>query len=620
MPEIHNKTIHSFSSEDSQFPARNLLETKVTKKWKCQETGEKSCFVVLKLDEPRQISGIDIGNEHSGFIEVLVGNSKQDPPTFKEILLATSFMTIVEAKNGTNPHRVRCFTHSSLVESVAKEKCDLVKIVCTQPFNNKLKYGLSFVTLHTPENIEDDDQSPVKQLPLPVIKPEDSNEKRRKFGKFTLRASSGSDSDHEKEKKNPLSPFDRWKNLKNNPQEKKENVKSQFKTKIEENRKRIRTLPDSSDDEPPKPKVKSNRNRSLGLVYEDEDDEPNEMLQKKMDRDKKMKEKEQKTHLSLPIKRDKTPPRLNPTKSKFSSFISSDQPSTSKDVSPRKSSKPSTSPSKTPSNKSSNHQIKPKKISFKPFEKLLEGVTFAFSGYVNPERGILRQKAIDMGAKYRSDWDNNCTHLICAFNNTPKYHQVKGHGKIVTKRWIEACHNNKKRLPWRRFALDKEDINKSESEEEIHEIQNSAIVEPDSDDDMMVVDKRVENGNSEVKTNKVVIENDLRDVLEVSTDDEMNGNEPKVNSTQAENQVFKNKIFYLNEDLSATEIIKLKNQIQDMMGRVTENPRKATHIISASGKRLPRDFSGEVIKPLWVTECHELEALIPLTRYKLQSN
>ena len=31
---------------------------------------------------------------------------------------------------------------------------------------------------------------------------------------------------------------------------------------------------------------------------------------------------------------------------------------------------------------------------------------------------------------------------------------MKGKGKIVKKEWVERCHSERKRLPWRRFCLD----------------------------------------------------------------------------------------------------------------------------------------------------------------------
>ncbi|KAK1299486.1 hypothetical protein QJS10_CPB14g01154 [Acorus calamus] len=66
--------------------------------------------------------------------------------------------------------------------------------------------------------------------------------------------------------------------------------------------------------------------------------------------------------------------------------------------------------------------------------KLLDGVVFVLSGFINPERGVLRSQALDMGAEYRADWTSDCTLLICAFSNTPKFRQVEADcGTIVSK-------------------------------------------------------------------------------------------------------------------------------------------------------------------------------------------
>lgn len=72
--------------------------------------------------------------------------------------------------------------------------------------------------------------------------------------------------------------------------------------------------------------------------------------------------------------------------------------------------------SKRPSENENNNSSKRKKVKekvTKPFNKLLEGVTLVISGIKNPDRTELRTKALQMGAKYKPDWDDNsCTHLM----------------------------------------------------------------------------------------------------------------------------------------------------------------------------------------------------------------
>ena len=58
--------------------------------------------------------------------------------------------------------------------------------------------------------------------------------------------------------------------------------------------------------------------------------------------------------------------------------------------------------------------------------RLSQGCTVVLSGFMNPLRGKLRKTATDLGAKYQDDWEDSvCTHLIAAFENTPKVKQVK---------------------------------------------------------------------------------------------------------------------------------------------------------------------------------------------------
>ncbi|KAL3631843.1 hypothetical protein CASFOL_024827 [Castilleja foliolosa] len=102
------------------------------------------------------------------------------------------------------------------------------------------------------------------------------------------------------------------------------------------------------------------------------------------------------------------------------------------------------------------------------FSKLMEGIVFSLSGFVNPERGVLRSQMLEMGAEYKPDWNAKCTLLVCAFSNTPKFRQVKAEGgTIISKDWISECHNQKNLVdiepfllhagkPWRRQNISHE--------------------------------------------------------------------------------------------------------------------------------------------------------------------
>ena len=42
----------------------------------------------------------------------------------------------------------------------------------------------------------------------------------------------------------------------------------------------------------------------------------------------------------------------------------------------------------------------------------MKNIVFVLSGFRNPLRSELRNKATSMGAKYNDDWDEKCTHLM----------------------------------------------------------------------------------------------------------------------------------------------------------------------------------------------------------------
>ncbi|KAL8458143.1 hypothetical protein ACS0TY_035032 [Phlomoides rotata] len=109
------------------------------------------------------------------------------------------------------------------------------------------------------------------------------------------------------------------------------------------------------------------------------------------------------------------------------------------------------------------------------FARLMEGVVFVLSGFVNPDRGDLRSQMLEMGAEYQPDWNSNCTLLVSAYSNTPKSRQVKADGgTVISKDWISECYNQRKLVdiepfllhagkPWRRSHEAREDMKPSAS-------------------------------------------------------------------------------------------------------------------------------------------------------------
>lgn len=89
-------------------------------------------------------------------------------------------------------------------------------------------------------------------------------------------------------------------------------------------------------------------------------------------------------------------------------------PKKKKEAKPEKSPAPKNinSTKKLEDDKKSNDSKDKFSVARKPFNRLLEDVTFVISGYQNPLRAELRSKAVQMGAKYKANWDSTCTHLM----------------------------------------------------------------------------------------------------------------------------------------------------------------------------------------------------------------
>uniref|UniRef100_A0AAY4AC49 DNA repair protein XRCC1 n=1 Tax=Denticeps clupeoides TaxID=299321 RepID=A0AAY4AC49_9TELE len=374
MPEIKLKHVVSCSSEDYTHKADNLLSSDTYRKWKAARPGEKQISVIVQFEKEEQVHSIDLGNEGSAFIEVLVGHSTSVKEQDYEVLLVTSsFMSPSESRAGTNTNRVRIFGHNQLVNATAQQKWDRVKIICTQPYSKTIAYGVAFVKFHSPPDSGDPPASTPPKL--------------TKLGQFRVKEESPS--------KTPgLQPGSMFFNR-----------ESSSKTPTyRPHTLRLSWLPTASG----KRKFEFTKERK---------ESPAPPPSKKP------------SPIASPESSAGTPtPRAKPSTPKASPAQKSSDKRESL-------SKPSAKPEPKPRPKPKAEPSEPV-----PFNRILEGVVFVLSGFQNPFRGELRDKALAMGARYRPDWTPDSTHLICAFSNTPKYAQVKSAGGfIVRKEWVLDC-------------------------------------------------------------------------------------------------------------------------------------------------------------------------------------
>ncbi|XP_053658071.1 DNA repair protein XRCC1 [Anopheles marshallii] len=698
MPSVSIKAIESFSSEDPNYPASNLVKPG-NRKWKCRQAGEQQAFVVLRLGEPTQISGIDIGNEHAALIEVLVARSGPSNPPYSEILLATKFMNAVDSRNSTGTNGVQCFNSSALIPSVASEKWDLVKFICTQPFNSRVRYGLTFVALHTSSRTETKDRKSLvpekfqQQIQEEAIQPKPSV--GLNLGRFKLREESPDSDDA-----GFSNIFSRWKNNNaapsstsarsptvsalmrdsNTPKALEKNIPTPGSVRsVAKQRPKPQMFLDSDDEESDSKantSVKVNRNDE-SVLYDAEDEKPakkphdsarNEggIAKRQFTTSKpeannvaKVSSSKFKDFLNF-TGSDQQPKRNDERKNSSSTPVVARKPNHStsshldhKDA-PKKiidqarpplsiekqtvpSSKRLSSPTKSPGNHhdsttptmkkpkltivddDSDPEVR-KPVRYKPFGKLLENVVLVISGIQNPDRANIRSQALAMGAKYKPDWDSSCTHLICAYKNTPKYNQVQGKGKIVKQDWIEKCYTNRKRLSWRKFALDTAEANVSDSEGEIVDILNKPpdVVQPA---ESRIIPSLVEKVQEEAVMLHELSDTDeepgvtiARKVYDKSTEDEGDHNE---NNVAGSLDFFKGKKFYLHQELGAVDKIKLEKYIETFSGAVSNEMAGVDYVIARSKHVLPFDCRAELVKPLWVYECNDMECLIPVNRYRI---
>ena len=599
MPEIKLQHIVSVSSEDKNFPADNLLKSDAFKKWSCASAGEKQLTVTLQFAKASQINQIDVGNAGSAFVEILVGKSSSKDEDFQVILVASSFLNPTESRAEQNLNRVRIFSADKLSKAVQDQKWDRVKIICTQPFNKSLCYGLSFIKFHTEPS-----KSPPKV------------EKQLTLGAFTLK-------EEEEDEIKTGSLFANRRKSHDAEEDSKLSAAAQV-------REASRTAAASE-------KMKSPLN-----------------VEKHAAKRKLSKEEncEEKNNSAAVESSPKAPLRKQSTS--LSSLASVGSSKSKRDAPPLKRTK--TEPGKYSKEKQ--------------FSQLMEDVVFVMSGYQNPERGKIRDKALEMGAQYKPDWVKGCTHLICAFANTPKYNAVKGKGRIVSKDWVKDCYKQKKLLPWRMYRMGKApsppNSSGSDTEEDYTPVKKtqkkatpeakesrssesklpeesekapSKAEENDDDDDLY-------GGSTDCESGGDTDENDTDDEIQKIRESEQkakNSTTPKTDQSKenipmdvSENSdgelpplpsFFSKKCFFLYGKVDPALrrslfrfIIAYDGTLEDYMGD------KITHVITNEGwdenfdDALSNNADLIFVKPSWILACDEKQKLVPYQKYAVAPN
>ncbi|CAF2317220.1 unnamed protein product [Rotaria sp. Silwood2] len=362
MPLINFRNVLSCSSEDRIHCAENLLKPEQYKKWLSSKGSDERLTCILEFEKSSLISSIDIGNDGSAFIELLVSRSSSSKTDDWTLLLpATLLMTPSESRSNTNRNQVKLLKSYDLNKACLNEKWDRLKIICEQKFNRLNQFGLCFIKLYSPSTSSDE------------------TNQTGSLNKSSIIISNDDDDDDETGKE-------------------QSKIGSFFAKKQAE--KTLKTSEPSASDQI----------RALSNVAD-------ELLSRKS-----MNDNEIQTLLKKDVKN--TPNRLS--KRRISDEL-----------------------------ESSINENETKRSKTQDKSKIMKNIVFVLSGFQNPLRSELRNKATAMGAIYNDDWDEACTHLICAFPNTPKYTQVleTGKGFIVNKQWILDCYKQNQLLAEKNYEL-----------------------------------------------------------------------------------------------------------------------------------------------------------------------
>lgn len=125
--------------------------------------------------------------------------------------------------------------------------------------------------------------------------------------------------------------------------------------------------------------------------------------------------------------------------------------------------------------------------------------------------------------------------------------------------------------------------------------------------------------SSVVSTESPIKSSSSDDIYNATTEEETSSTKTSSKPLTPLPEFFKGKRFYLSRNVSSTDEIKLKRFISVYGGEVTITASTSDFIVSNTPKETPSEYKGEVVKPLWIFECNDLEILLPTHRYNFSN-
>nr|XP_029526798.1 DNA repair protein XRCC1-like isoform X1 [Oncorhynchus nerka] len=153
MAPVKIKHVVSFTSQDPKNCVENLCVVGGdSRSWLCNPQDRSGVLrAELQLERASYFGYIDVGNCGSAFIQIDVGRSSWplDQP-YITLLPTATLMSPAESRQGTGLTGVRMFKKGDFLSEGAEDSWDRVRVTCTQPFNKRSQFGLSFLRIRSP--------------------------------------------------------------------------------------------------------------------------------------------------------------------------------------------------------------------------------------------------------------------------------------------------------------------------------------------------------------------------------------------------------------------------------------------------------------------------------------